>query len=101
MTLMTRADAREEEHYDSVRHLIPDWRSSAEALMEDYAIPQEFEAHGFDDKHDVADRIEDDVVEMIEDAPVPNDAEHFVEDEVDAAKHEVYALVMEEFEVPS
>jgi len=94
---MTRAEAREEKHREEVSHLIPDWRSRAEALMEDYSIPAEFEAHGFEDTHDVAERIEQDVVELIQDAPVPRDAEHFVEEEVVEAKHEVFALVMEEF----
>ena len=98
MTVMTRAEAREEKHYDQVADLIPSWRSRARALMEDYAIPAEFEAHGFEDKHDVAERIEMDVVEILEDAPVPHDAQHFVEDEIVEAEHEVYAMVMEEFD---
>lgn len=98
MTVMTRAEAREEKHRDQVAGLIPDWRSRARALMEDYSIPDEFEAHGFEDKHDVADQIEQDVVELIEDAPVPRDAQHFVDDEIVQAQHEVFALVMEEFD---
>lgn len=98
MTVMTRAEAREEQHRDSVRHLIPDWQSRAEALMEDVSIPAEFEAHGFEDKHDVAEYIEEQVIELIETAPVPRDARHFVEEEKDVASERVYALVMEEFD---
>lgn len=100
MTIMTRAEAREEQHYESVRHLIPDPEALARGLMEDYSIPAEFEDMGFDDKDDVAEQIEAEVVEEIEAAPVPRDAKHFVEREVEEAKFMVHALVMEEFEVP-
>lgn len=98
MTVMTRAEAREAEHYDSIRHLIPDWESTAHALMEDYAIPAEFEGRGFEDKHDVANAIEDAVVEEIRDASVPRDAQHFVDREVEEAREYVYAFVMEGFD---
>jgi len=98
MTVMTNAEAREEAHRDQVADLIPDWRARVVALMEDYSLAAEFEAHGFEDKHDVAERIEMDVVEILEDAPVPDDAQHFVEDEICEAEHEVFALVMERFD---
>jgi len=98
MTVMTNAEAREEAHRDQVADLIPDWRARAVALMEDYSLAAEFEAHGFEDKHDVAERIEMDVVEILEDAPVPRDAQHFVEEEILEAEHGVYELVMNEFD---
>lgn len=98
MTVMTRAEARREKHYDQVADLIPDPIARAEALMEDLAIPAEYEDHGFDSVHEVADYIEQDVVEQIRDAPVPHDAQHFVEDEVCCARDRVYDHVMEEFE---
>ncbi|ERJ05095.1 hypothetical protein HLRTI_002894 [Halorhabdus tiamatea SARL4B] len=100
MTVMTPAEAREEKHYDQVAHLIPDWESRARAMMEDFSIPQEFEGHGFESKADVAEKIEKRTVEVIREArmAVPHDAVHFVEDEVEMAKDQVYQLVMEEFE---
>jgi len=98
MTVMTRAEAREEQHYDQVADLIPSWRGRARAMMEDLSIKAEFDAHDFDDKHDVAEHVEMNVVEILEDAPVGQDAWHFVEDEIVNARHEAYDLVMEEFD---
>ncbi|WP_135666833.1 hypothetical protein [Halorhabdus rudnickae] len=100
MTVMTRAEAREEKHRQKVEHLIPDWEARARALMEDYSIPEEFEAHGFEDKHDVAEKVEERTIEVIREAriEVPHDAVHFVEEEVEMAKDQVYQLVMDEFE---
>lgn len=100
MTVMSRAEARREKHYDSVRHLIPDWRSLAEACLEDTLIEAELEALGLEDHHDIAAHVESEVLDRIDDArtAVPHDAQHFVDDEYDAADHEVFDWVMVELE---
>ena len=97
---MTAAEARREAHRDSVADLIPCWDTEAERHMEDLALPAEFEDHGFESVHEVAEHIEEAVVQEIEDAKrgVSEDAHHFFEEEAEEARLSVFPLVMEEFE---
>lgn len=100
MTTMSPAEAREEKHRQQVGHLIPDWESTATALMEDFSIPEEFEAQGFEGTADVAEAIEKRTIETIREArtDVPRDAQHFVREEVEMARNQVYGHVMDHFE---
>jgi len=100
MTIMTRAEAREEKHYQQVADLIPDWRSLAIPILEDTLLPGELEDLGLEDNHDIAVHVESEVLERVDDAraTVPEDARHFVDDEYTNAEVECYGFVMAELE---
>lgn len=98
MTIMTPAEARREKHRDAVSDLIPDAITQAEAVMEDLRLPAEADAMGLEDKEDVARAVVDEVLETLDDAAVPRDAQVFVEEEKARAEAEIPALVHEEFD---
>lgn len=93
---MTPAEARENEHYDSVKDEIPDTENVVGQVLEDLLIPAEAEALGLEDADDVAVLCKELVVEEIEHAKrnVPRDAQHFVENEVERAKMDAYSMAM-------
>ena len=98
MTVMSRMEAKREKHRDEVSDLIPDPIARARAVLEDLRIPAEAEAMGLDDKEDVIAVVLDEVLDELDDAPVPRDARHFVEEEKEMAKDRIPALVHEEFD---
>lgn len=96
MTVMTPAEARMEAERESYSDAIPDPEARARAMMEDLSLPEEFEDHGFEDTHDVAEYVEQEVMATIEGTVgVPG---VFIEEAVYEAEEVVFPLVMEEFE---
>jgi hypothetical protein len=96
------ANPERQRAYDALEPHIPDAHAKIMALMEDLAIPVEYDEHGFDDTHEVAEHIEEVVIEEIENASIPDDpaAEELLEEEILYARTEAYDLVMERFEPP-
>lgn len=97
MTIMTSMEAKREMHRDQVSELIPDANSCARLKMEDLQIPAEADALGLQDREDVIGEVLDFVLSELDAAPVPKDAEEFVEEAKFEAKHEIPVLVEEEF----
>jgi hypothetical protein len=97
------AHPERQEAYDAVAHVVPDAHSIIESMMEDLALPAEYDEHGFDSTHEVAEHVEAAVIEQINDTPVhpDDDAYVFVEEELTYAKDHVFDMVMEDFEPPA
>lgn len=93
MVVISRAEAREAERYDAIKHEIPDAEARAEAMCEDLSEPAEREAHGIEDVADAVEVVTEKVVAEIESAPVPTEDRHFVEDEADRARRIIPAVV--------
>ncbi|MFC6772482.1 hypothetical protein ACFQDD_13330 [Halorubrum pallidum] len=93
MTVISRAEARRSKRYDEVKHLIPDAEARAGAMCEDLQHPAEREAHGIEDIEDAVAVVLEETKQKIRDAPVPADAQTFVDDEIDRAEAVVPEIV--------
>jgi hypothetical protein len=93
MVVISRAEAREAERHDAIKHEIPDAEARAEAMCEDLREPAEREAHGIEDVADAVEVVTEKVVAEVESAPLSADDRHFVEDEADRAREVIPAIV--------
>jgi hypothetical protein len=95
MVVISRAEAREAERYDAIKHEIPDAEARAEAMCEDLREPAEREAHGIEDVADAVEVVTEEVVAKIQSAPVPREDQHFLDDEADRAREVIPVIVRE------
>lgn len=102
MTVMSPSEARREQRRNAISHAIPDWESLTDGYIEQYEHPPEYDAHGFSDIHEVAEHIEEQVIEdiMAEAPPEGHKDTGFFEEEAEAAQCYVVDKVMDEFTPP-
>jgi hypothetical protein len=99
---MTPAEAKREQRRNAISHAIPDWEALTEGYIEQCELPAEYAEHGFDDTHEVACHIEEQVIEdiMAEAPPEGHKDAGFFQEEADAADCYVFDKVMDEFVSP-